>query len=149
MDIFAILIKSKKKNSKQNKFVSKQQNNIKINQHIHPLIALKQERPMIWYIFEKEIVQGPQKQCSQVKNKNLENLENLENIEDQKKQERQEKQKNKKQNKKPKSMNDLNITKYHVKWPEITWNVPKKQKTENRMTQNDSGWLRMTQNDSK
>ena len=29
-------------------------------------------------IFEKEIVQGPQKQCSQVKNKNLENLENLE-----------------------------------------------------------------------
>ena len=35
---------------------------------------------MMWYIFEKEIVQGPQKQCSQVKNKNLENLENLENL---------------------------------------------------------------------
>ena len=34
--------------------------------------------PLMWYIFEKEIVQGPQKQCSQVKNKNLENLENLE-----------------------------------------------------------------------
>ena len=34
---------------------------------------------MMWYIFEKEIIQGPQKQCSQVKNKNLENLENLEN----------------------------------------------------------------------
>merc|ERR1712112_70631 len=46
-----------------------------------PLIAVKQERPMMWYIFEKEIVQGPQKQCSQVKNKNLENLENLENQE--------------------------------------------------------------------
>ena len=26
-------------------------------------------------IFEKEIVKGPQKKCSQVKNKNLENLE--------------------------------------------------------------------------
>merc|ERR1712148_13271 len=51
----------------------------------HPLIALKQERPMMWYIFEKEIVQGPQKQCSQVKNKNLESLENLENLEKQKK----------------------------------------------------------------
>ena len=37
----------------------------------------KTKRPMMWYIFEKEIVQGPQKQCSQVKNKNLENLENL------------------------------------------------------------------------
>merc|ERR1712112_723321 len=35
-----------------------------------PLIALKQERPMMWHIFEKEIVQGPQKECSQVKNKN-------------------------------------------------------------------------------
>ena len=32
----------------------------------------------MWFIFEKEIVQGPRKQCSQVKNKNLENLENLE-----------------------------------------------------------------------
>ena len=31
-----------------------------------PLIALKQERPMIWYIFENEIIQGPQKQCSQM-----------------------------------------------------------------------------------
>ena len=51
---------------------------------------------MMWYIFEKEIVQGPQKQCSQVKNKNLENLENLEN------QENQEKQKNQKKNKEPK-----------------------------------------------
>ena len=48
-----------------------------------PLIALKQERPIMWYIFEKEIVQGPQKQCSQVKNKNLENLENQENQEKQ------------------------------------------------------------------
>merc|ERR1712208_201047 len=47
----------------------------------NPLIALKQERPMMRYIFEKEIVQGPQKQCSQVKNKNLETLENLENLE--------------------------------------------------------------------
>ena len=35
----------------------------------------KTKRPMMWYIFGKEIVQGPQKQCSQVKNKNLENLE--------------------------------------------------------------------------
>ena len=33
---------------------------------IHPLIALKPERHMMWYIFGKEIVQGPQKQCSQV-----------------------------------------------------------------------------------
>ena len=32
-------------------------------------------------IFEKEIIQGPQKQCSQVENKNLENLESLENLE--------------------------------------------------------------------
>ena len=46
----------------------------------------KIKRPMMWYIFEKEIVQGPQKQCSQVKNKNLENLENLENQENQEKQ---------------------------------------------------------------
>ena len=38
----------------------------------------EKKRPMMWYIFEKEIVQGPQKQCSQVKNKNLENLVNLE-----------------------------------------------------------------------
>merc|ERR1712208_135898 len=45
------------------------------------------------YIFEKEIVQGPQKQCSQVKNKNLENLENQEN---------QENQENPKKPKKPK-----------------------------------------------
>ena len=29
----------------------------------------KTKRPMMWYIFEKEIVQGPQQQCSQVKNK--------------------------------------------------------------------------------
>ena len=53
----------------------------------------------MWYIFEKEIVQGPQKQCSQVKNKNLENLENLKN---QKNQEKQEKQKKPKNPKKPK-----------------------------------------------
>ena len=63
----------------------------------NPLIAQKQERPMMWYIFEKEIVQGPQKQCSQVKNKNLKNLENLENLENQ---ENQEKQKKTKKNKK-------------------------------------------------
>ena len=44
---------------------------------------------MMWYIFEKEIVQGPQKQCSQVKNKNLENLENLENLDNQENQEKQ------------------------------------------------------------
>ena len=50
-------------------------------QPIHPLIAQRQERPIMWYIFEKEIVQGPQKQCFQVKNKNLENLENLKNLE--------------------------------------------------------------------
>ena len=31
--------------------------------------------------FEKESVQGPQKQCSQVKNKNLENLESIGNQE--------------------------------------------------------------------
>ena len=46
----------------------------------------------MWYIFEKEIVQGPQKQCSQVKNKNLENLENLINLENLENQENQEKQ---------------------------------------------------------
>ena len=33
---------------------------------IHPLIAQRQQRPMMGYIFEKEIVQGPQKQCSHV-----------------------------------------------------------------------------------
>merc|ERR1712105_419705 len=33
----------------------------------NPHIAPEQERPMTRYIFEKEIVQGPQKQCSQVK----------------------------------------------------------------------------------
>ena len=49
---------------------------------------------MMWYIFEKEIVQGPQKQCSQVKNKNLKNLENLENLENKENQENQKKQKN-------------------------------------------------------
>ncbi len=35
-------------------------------------------RNIMWYIFEKVMVRGLQKQCSQVKNKNLENLENLE-----------------------------------------------------------------------
>ena len=44
-------------------------------------LARRQERPMMWYIFEKEIVQEPQKECFQVKNKNLETLENLENLE--------------------------------------------------------------------
>ena len=44
---------------------------------------------MMWYIFENEIVQGPQKQCSQVKNKNLENLENLESLGNQENQEKQ------------------------------------------------------------
>ena len=38
---------------------------------------------MMWYIFEKELVQGPQKQWAQVKNKNVENLQNLENQENQ------------------------------------------------------------------
>ena len=50
---------------------------------------------MMWYISEKEIVQGPKKQCSQVKNKNLENVENLENLKNQENQENQENQKNK------------------------------------------------------
>ena len=69
-----------------------------------PLIALKQERPMMWYIFEKEIVQGPQKQCCQVKNKNLENLENQENQEKQRKPKKPKKPKKpqKKPKKKPK-----------------------------------------------
>merc|ERR1712112_604808 len=70
--------------------------NPSIHTHPNPLIALKQERPMMRYIFQKEIVQGPQKQCYQVKNKNLENLENLE------KQERNNKKNNKKNQKKPK-----------------------------------------------
>merc|ERR1712208_102318 len=82
----------------------------------HPLIALKQERPMMCYIFEKEIVQGPQKQCSQVKNKNLENLENLEN------QENQEKQKKTKKPKKPKK------TKKTKKKPKKTKKKTKKTK---------------------
>ena len=50
----------------------------KENQEKQKQKTKKIKRPMMWYIFEKEIVQGPQKQCSQVKNKNLENLENLE-----------------------------------------------------------------------
>ena len=44
---------------------------------------------MMWYIFENEIAKGPQKQCSQVKNKNLENQENLENLENLENQENQ------------------------------------------------------------
>ena len=48
---------------------------------------------MMWYIFEKEIVQRPQKQCFQVKNKNLEKIENQENLENLKNLENQENQK--------------------------------------------------------
>merc|ERR1712018_1004417 len=50
-------------------------------------------------MFEKEIVQGPQKQCSQVKNKNLENLENLKNLENQENQKNHKNKQNKQKQK--------------------------------------------------
>ena len=70
----------------------------------------------MWYIFEKEIVQGPQKQCSQVKTKNLENLEHLENLENQENQEKEEKQKNQKNLKNLKKPKKLKKYRKAVRW---------------------------------